>query len=112
MSKDRYCKWSTQTVEKVESCPVSISEWEKRKEIKKCSLLAHKQNCTDASNFEYHCVINEYENALTEVCAPAYMINGKFLRTKKKTTLQLTLFTLIITFFSKISNVYMYMHIY
>lgn len=96
MSKDRYCIWSTQTVEKVESCPVSISEWERRKEIKKCNLLAHKQNCTDVSNFVYHCVINEYGNALTEVCAPAYMINGKFLRAK----IQLTLFTRIITFFS------------
>lgn len=103
MSKDRYCIWSTQTVEKVESCPVSISEWERRKEIKKCNLLAHKQNCTDVSNFEYHCVINEYENALTEVCVPAYMINGKFLRTKK-TTLQLTLFTRIITVFTKIGS--------
>lgn len=111
MSKDRYCKWSTQTVEKVESCPVSISEWEKRKEIKKCSLLAHKQNCTDASNFEYHCVINEYENALTEVCAPAYMINGKFLRTKKNYFTVNLVYTYY-NFFSKISNVYMYMHIY
>lgn len=76
VSKGRYCIWSKQTVEKVKSCPVSISEWERRKEIKKCSLLAQKQNCTDVSNFEYHCVINEYENALIEVCAPAYMING------------------------------------
>lgn len=62
---------------------MSNSEWERRKEIKKCSLLAQKQNCTDVSNFEYHCVINEYENALIEVCAPAYIINGEFLKTKK-----------------------------
>lgn len=83
MSKGRFCIWSTQTVEKVKSCPVSISEWERRKEIKRCSLLAQKQNCTDVSNFEYHCVINEYENAFIEVCAPGYIINGEFTRTKK-----------------------------
>lgn len=76
LSKARTCIWSTNTVEKVKSCPVSISEWERRKHIKKCSLLAQKQNCTDVSNFEYHCVINEYENAFIEVCAPAYIING------------------------------------
>uniref|UniRef100_A0A8W8JBX9 Novel STAND NTPase 3 domain-containing protein n=1 Tax=Magallana gigas TaxID=29159 RepID=A0A8W8JBX9_MAGGI len=76
LSKARTCIWSTNTVEKVKSCPVSISEWERRKYIKKCSLLAQKQNCTDVSNFEYHCVINEYENAFIEVCAPAYIING------------------------------------
>lgn len=76
LSKARSCIWSTNTVEKVKSCPVSISEWERRKDIKNCSLLAQEQNCTDVSNFEYHCVINEYENALIEVCAPAYTIIG------------------------------------
>lgn len=83
MSKSRNCIWSTQTVEKVKSCPVSISEWERRKEIKNCSLLAQKQNCTDVSNFEYHCVINEYENAFIEVCAPVYIINGEFFKNSK-----------------------------
>lgn len=70
--------WSKQTAEKVKSCPTSSFEWEKRKEVKKCSLLAQKQNCTDVSNFEYHCVIDESEKALIEVCAPAYIINGEF----------------------------------
>lgn len=75
-SKDRYCFWAKQTVERVKSCPVSFSEWEKREDIKNCSLLAQKQNCTDATKFKYHCVINEFENALIEVCAPDYIING------------------------------------
>lgn len=76
VSKGRYCIWSKQTVEKVKSCPASIFEWERRKEIRKCSLLAQNQNCTDVSNFEYHCVIDESGKALIEVCASAYIING------------------------------------
>lgn len=102
LSNGRSCIWSTQTFEKVKSCPESISEWERRKEIKNCSLLAQTQNCTDASKFEYHCVINENEDALIEVCAAAKFIIGEFSRRKKVIYLFiftfLTLFVYVITF--------------
>lgn len=73
----RYCTWSNQTVQKVESCPVTKEELIKRREVKKCHLLSQKQNCTKPFNFKYHCVMNEFEDAFVEVCAPAYMINGQ-----------------------------------
>lgn len=72
----RYCTWSNQTVQKVESCPVTKEELIKRREVKKCHLLSQKQNCTKPFNFKYHCVMNEFEDAFVEVCAPAYIING------------------------------------
>lgn len=51
---------------------------ERRKEIKNCEAIAKKQNCTESNKFLYHCVINEYGDALVEVCAPVYIMNGKF----------------------------------
>ena len=51
---------------------------ERRKEIKNCQAKAKYQNCTDPTKFQYHCVLNEYGNALVEVCAPVYIMNGKF----------------------------------
>lgn len=51
-------------------------EMAEREQHKNCSSLAFIQNCTDAINFRYHCVINEFENALIEVCAPEYYIHG------------------------------------
>lgn len=61
----------------VDSCPVNKTTLEKRIEEKKCKKFAYLQNCTEPSNFLYHCVINEYGNATVEVCAPLYIINGK-----------------------------------
>lgn len=76
VTESRYCAWSHQTVENVKSCPLTTEEYEKRRDLKNCELLSQKQNCTEASNFRYHCVMNEFEDALVEVCAPAYTING------------------------------------
>lgn len=76
VTEGRFCAWSNQTAKIVNSCPVTKEELIKRKEMKKCDLLSERQNCTVASNFKYHCVMNEFEDAFVEVCAQAYMING------------------------------------
>ncbi|XP_062570777.1 uncharacterized protein LOC134232814 [Saccostrea cucullata] len=73
---DRSCQWSKRTIEDVTKCPLTVEEVEKAANIKNCKALAQKQNCTDPSNFKYHCVINEEEDSLVEVCAPAYYIHG------------------------------------
>lgn len=72
-----YCSWSKQTASRVTSCPKTMQEMEEREQLKNCLSLAFLQNCTDAINFKYHCVINEFENALIEVCAPEYYIHGR-----------------------------------
>lgn len=77
-SESRYCQWSKKSAKKVESCPLSESEIEKRANNINCEYLAKEQNCTKASNFKYHCLINEFENASFEVCAESYFIvSGK-----------------------------------
>ena len=62
----------------MDSCPMNRTAVERRKEIKNCEAIAKKQNCTESNKFLYHCVINEYGDALVEVCAPVYIMNGKF----------------------------------
>lgn len=42
--------------------------------MKKCESVALIQNCSNASKFQYHCLINEAENAFFEVCVPSYII--------------------------------------
>lgn len=49
---------------------------EERANIKQCQAMAGNQNCTDPDNFKYHCVMNELETELVEVCAPQYYIHG------------------------------------
>ena len=71
------CPWSTLTVEKVDSCPLNKMAVNERKERKNCEALAKRQNCTEPKYFSYHCVMNENEDALIEVCAPVYYIAGK-----------------------------------
>ena len=75
----RYCYWSNKTVEEVLSCPTNKTEYEERKRIKNCEELANKQNCTLPHQFVYHCVLNDLETSLVEVCAPQYVIIGMFL---------------------------------
>lgn len=77
-NEDRSCIWSKKTATEVPSCPRNKQLWDKRAKMKNCESLAHKQNCTEDSNFKYHCVMNTFENAFIEVCAPVYKINGKF----------------------------------
>ncbi|XP_061196018.1 uncharacterized protein LOC133204306, partial [Saccostrea echinata] len=60
----------------VNDCPTTIEEVEKAANIKNCEALAEKQTCNNESNFKYHCVINEEEDSLVEVCAPTYYIHG------------------------------------
>lgn len=76
IADSRYCFWSKQTAVNVTSCPKTKQEVKEREQSKNCSSLAFIQNCTDAINFKYHCVINEFGNALIEVCAPEYYIHG------------------------------------
>lgn len=41
--------------------------------MKTCESVALIQNCSNASKFQYHCLINEAENAFFEVCVPSYI---------------------------------------
>ena len=74
MTGTKPCTLSRETVEIVDSCPTTEEDVEQRKKIKNCE--AHIQNCTTPQNFQYHCVMNEFESNLVEVCAPAYYINN------------------------------------
>lgn len=78
VTEERNCPFSRETVVRVDSCPMNKTAVERRKEIKNCQAKAKYQNCTDLTKFQYHCVLNEYGNALVEVCAPVYIMNGKF----------------------------------
>lgn len=51
---------------------------ETRAKLKKCELQAHQQNCSSIEKIKYHCVMNEFENAFIEVCAPVYRIHGNY----------------------------------
>lgn len=75
----RYCSWSKETVKEVHSCPTTKAGYEERKSIKKCEVLANEQNCTVPQHFLYHCVLNDLETSLVEVCAPLFVINGMLL---------------------------------
>lgn len=78
-SGSRYCPWSKDSAKKVESCPLTDSDIKKRANNTNCEYLAKVQNCTIASNFKYHCLINEFENAFFEVCAESYyIVSGKY----------------------------------
>lgn len=46
--------------------------------------MAGNQNCTDPDNFKYHCVMNELETELVEVCAPQYYIHGTLKMIRRK----------------------------
>nr|XP_022294525.1 uncharacterized protein LOC111104721 isoform X2 [Crassostrea virginica]XP_022294526.1 uncharacterized protein LOC111104721 isoform X2 [Crassostrea virginica] len=76
VTEERNCPFSSKTVVRVDSCPMNRTAVERRKEIKNCEAIAKKQNCTESNKFLYHCVINEYGDALVEVCAPVYIMNG------------------------------------
>ncbi|XP_078326886.1 uncharacterized protein LOC111103028 isoform X5 [Crassostrea virginica] len=76
VTENESCPWSSQTEKTVQSCPTTKEELEKQKARKNCEALKKQQNCTEPEKFQYHCVINELENSLVEVCAPEYIING------------------------------------
>lgn len=72
--ESRSCSWSKNTAVSVNSCPESKDEVEKRAKIKNCVSLAVIQNCTTSAKFQYHCLIDEAEKTLIEVCVPSYNI--------------------------------------
>lgn len=61
----------------VRMCPTSEEEYDKAVLRKQCSQLASKRNCSDSTEFKYHCVINSYRSKLFEVCAREKNISGK-----------------------------------
>lgn len=71
-----YCSWSNQTLSFVTSCPETKTGVAKRAALKNCESLAFIQNCTEPTKYKYHCVMNEFQNALVEVCAPSSYILG------------------------------------
>lgn len=75
-SNSRYCAESLNTVRYVASCPSTEQETRFAAEKKNCKAIAHNQNCTDPAKFQYHCLINELDTSLLEVCAPEFYILG------------------------------------
>lgn len=72
-----WCPLSLPTVSSVSACPSNNNEWVLAAKRKSCNELARIQNCTNADNFVYHCVLNEKATMLLEVCAPAYYLTGE-----------------------------------
>lgn len=61
----------------VDGCPDSKESWDKAAEMKGCHEISYK--CVGLFNdlgLEYHCLINPYNNATVEVCAPPQRIFG------------------------------------
>lgn len=57
------------------TCPMDQTALEERKKVLKCE--SKSQTCTESTNFQYHCVMNEYANQLVEVCAIPTKIVGE-----------------------------------
>lgn len=70
------CPEAVKSVVRVESCPITKQDWEIAAKLKKCNEAAAQQNCSDADQFVYHCVINGFQNDTLEVCAPQRFIIG------------------------------------
>ncbi|XP_062584148.1 uncharacterized protein LOC134245929 [Saccostrea cucullata] len=67
-----YCPDSIKTLSVVPNCPENVTEWTKAASKKNCS--SRTQNCTEPSNFMYHCLINTFLDKMIEVCAPTAFI--------------------------------------
>jgi uncharacterized Fe-S cluster-containing protein len=72
----KYCEESVETRQEVDSCPSNEEETKIAAKKKNCEAIAHKQTCSNSSKFKYHCVMDELETSLLEVCAPEYIILG------------------------------------
>lgn len=79
LCRGRYCQEAVNSVQIVESCPTSKTEWDAAARKKNCSRIALQQDCSPVEQFQYHCVINGYRNETLEVCAPTRIIFGKLL---------------------------------
>lgn len=64
-----FCEESAQKIRVVSKCPTDIKLWKIAAKNMNCDSI--KQNCSSTTQhqFQYHCVINEFGNALLEVCA-------------------------------------------
>lgn len=76
LCRGRYCQEAVNSVQIVESCPTSKTEWDAAARKKNCSRIALQQDCSSVEQFQYHCVINGYRNETLEVCAPTRIIFG------------------------------------
>lgn len=74
------CLVSLLTVQTVTSCPTNTAELAQARKRKQCQHLSIIQNCTTPGNFQYHCVLNTYENETVEVCAPIIISQGYCLK--------------------------------
>lgn len=74
------CLVSLPTVQTVTSCPTNTAELSQARKRKQCIHLSIIQNCTTPGNFQYHCVLNTYENETVEVCAPIILSQGYCLK--------------------------------
>ena len=68
------CESSRSTLEYVDQCPKTKSEWDKAAAKKDCMSI--RQNCSSSGEFVFHCLINPWENATVEVCALRVNIIG------------------------------------
>lgn len=75
-SSNNYCAESIKSIVTVSSCPTSKEKWNLAASKKHCETHALRQNCTHPTNYVYHCVINQYENEILEVCAQKRIIFG------------------------------------
>lgn len=75
-STSSMCPESIPTVSIVSRCPSNAMEWKSASERKKCDFLGKIQNCTQAENFVYHCVLNKDTTELLELCAPLWFMAG------------------------------------
>lgn len=72
------CPESISTVSTVNRCPSNVAEWKSAAKKKSCNDLGQLQSCTAADDFVYHCVLNKDATMLLEVCAPTYLMPGKY----------------------------------
>lgn len=69
------CPQTIPTQAIVEVCPGDQTEWIKASDRKQCDLI--NQNCTEKTEFQYHCLPNRFQNKLVEICAPTKVIVGQ-----------------------------------
>ncbi|XP_062590559.1 uncharacterized protein LOC134252139 [Saccostrea cucullata] len=70
------CAESLATLSIVSKCPHDYESWKTAAKRKHCESIAKIQRCSKPEEFVYHCLINNWENATVEVCAPTWYING------------------------------------
>lgn len=72
-----FCNESATKIRHVKACPTDTKSWNIAAKNMNCEAI--KQNCSSSQQhqFQYHCVINELENALLEVCALNRTIIGE-----------------------------------